>query len=101
MADRFDVALVFSTSLNTAKTEIANIEDEVQRLEGPPMPGAPRYLAFSRKAPMQLAEAYAEAYRRFRQAPEYLALAQSFGVSELLPSPDKVNQVHSSSAKQP
>jgi len=44
------------------------------------------YLAFSRQAPAQLAEDFAKAYRLFRQEPEYLALAQRFGVTELLPT---------------
>jgi polar amino acid transport system substrate-binding protein len=89
MANRFDATLLFSTSLQTAKTEIANIDEEVQRLDSPPMPGSPRYIAFSRKAP-QMAADFAEAFRQFRQEPGYLALAEHFGVTELLPKPDEI-----------
>jgi polar amino acid transport system substrate-binding protein len=86
MANRFDAIFGSTTTLQTTKDDIPNIEQVVQRLDGSRIPGVSMYLAFSRQAPAQLAEDFAKAYRLFRQKPEYLALAQRFGVTELLPT---------------
>jgi polar amino acid transport system substrate-binding protein len=89
IANRFDAILVNVTALHAAEAEIPNINEKVQRLRGAIIPGPPLYIAFSRKAP-QMAADFAEAIRQFRQEPRYLALAEHFGVTELLPKPDEI-----------
>lgn len=89
LADRYDAIFGFPYSLSSASANIPNLDQQVQRLDGALISGASMYLAFSRAAPTQLAEDFAQAYRLFRQDPAYPALAQRFGVTELLPTPSE------------
>ena len=89
IAGRYDAIFGFPYSLSSASATIPNLDQQVQRLDGALISGAPMYLAFSRAAPTQLAEDFAQAYHLFRQDPAYLALAQRFDVTELLPNLDE------------
>lgn len=85
LSGRFDAIFGATSALTRAKAEIADLDQQVQRLEGALFPGKPMYLAFSRAAPAHLALDFAEAYRLFRREPAYANLARRFEVSELLP----------------
>lgn len=87
ISGRFDAIFGSTSALTRANAEIANLEPQVQRLDGALFSGKPMYLAFSRRAPPHLAEEFAEAYRLFRQEPAYRALARRFDMLELLPEP--------------
>ena len=89
ISGRYDAVFGSTSALDRASSEIANLENQVQRLEGALFPGKPMYLAFSRKAPQPRAEQFAAAYRSFRQEPAYQQLAERFAVGELLPGPEK------------
>lgn len=86
LSDRFDVIFGAASALSRASAEIADLDKQVQRLESPLFPGKAMYLAFSRAAPANMAEDFAEAFRMFRHDPAYQALATRFEVSELLPT---------------
>lgn len=85
ISDRFDAIFGSTSSLVRANSEIAGLEEQVQRLEGARFAGKPMYVAFSRAAPTQMAEQFAEAYRMFRLEPAYRELAARFGMLDLLP----------------
>lgn len=85
ISDRFDAIFGSTSALLRANAEIADLDQQVQRLEGARFPGKPMYAAFSRAAPAGMAEQFAEAYRLFRREPAYRELAQRFSISELLP----------------
>lgn len=87
ISGRYDAIFGATSALTRANGEIANLEQQVQRLDGALFAGKSMYAAFSRAAPAQLAEQFAEAYRLFRLEPAYQQLAQRFAVTELLPQP--------------
>lgn len=87
ISDRFDAIFGATSAMSRANADIADLDRQVQRLEGALFPGKAMYLTFSRAAPEGLAEDFAETYRLFRLEPGYRALAQRFEVTELLPEP--------------
>lgn len=87
ISGRFDMIFGSTSALLRAQAEIADLDQQVQRLDGALFPGKSMYAAFSRAAPAPLAGQFAEAYRLFRLEPAYRQLAQRFSVSELLPEP--------------
>ncbi|MET1080640.1 MAG: transporter substrate-binding domain-containing protein [Pseudomonas sp.] len=87
ISGRFDAIFGSTSALSRASAEIADLDQQVQRLEGARFSGKPMYLAFSTTAPPSLAKEFAEAYRQFRLEPAYRLLAQRFGMLELLPEP--------------
>lgn len=87
ISGRFDLIFGSTSALLRAKAEIADLDQQVQRLDGALFAGKSMYAAFSRAAPAQLAEEFAAAYRELRKEPAYRQLAQRFGVTELLPQP--------------
>ncbi|MEX6501584.1 substrate-binding periplasmic protein [Pseudomonas zhanjiangensis] len=89
VSGRFDIVLGFSNALILGQADAPGLAQQVQRLEQTILPGKRMYLAFSRQAPAELAERFAEAYRQFRQQPEYLALAERFEIGEMLPQPQE------------
>lgn len=83
MSNRFDAIFGSTSALARGQTEIANLADKVQPLDGARFTGTKMYIAFSREAPPEWAMAFAEAYRQFRDEPGYQALVQKFGIDEL------------------
>lgn len=82
---RYDAIFGSPRAILSARAEMPDIDQHVQRLDDAVLSGKSMYLAFSRAAPVALAQEFAEAYRLFRLDPAYLALAQRFGVTEFLP----------------
>lgn len=89
ISDRFDAVFGSNSSLVRANTEIAGLTQQVQALPGAQFSGKPMYVAFSRAAPVEIAEQFAAAYRAFREEAGYRELAQRFMVSDLLPATDE------------
>jgi polar amino acid transport system substrate-binding protein len=89
LSDRYDAIFGATSALTLAQAEIPGLEQQVQRLPGALLPGKRMYIAFSRRAAETLVDDFANAYRQFRQEPEYRALAERFEIGELLPEPEE------------
>ncbi|WP_020407771.1 substrate-binding periplasmic protein [Hahella ganghwensis] len=85
ISGRYDAIFGATSAIKRAREEIANIDAQIQRLEGAVFEGKRMYIAFSRQIESHLTTDFAEAYRQFRDEAAYQNLGARFGIGELMP----------------